>query len=128
MVQNSVIYSLGLETFIDASGDFEGARLPQCLGGRYDLAGSVIAHTQYYVWSEERPPDWNEGMLFPGVQEAVWTYDKKAKKYYFHCFCHLQPDLNNLKNPEVRTDIRRIIGYRIKLGMAGFRVDAFLFI
>ncbi len=48
----------------------------------------------YYVWSKKRPADWNKGMVFPRVQKATWTYDKKAKKYYFHRFYDFQPDLN----------------------------------
>ncbi len=81
----------------------------------------------WYVWSEEKPSDWNEGMVFPGVQEATWTYDQKAKAYYFHRFYKFQPDLN-IDNPEVRAEIQRIMGYWLELGVAGFRVDAVPFI
>ncbi len=81
----------------------------------------------WYVWSKKRPENWNEGMVFPGVQEATWTYDKAAKEYYFHRFFEHQPDLNT-HNPEVRTEIRRIMGYWLQLGVAGFRVDAVPFI
>ncbi|GAB3538573.1 alpha-amylase family protein [Pontibacter brevis] len=80
-------------------------------------------HREWYVWSEKKPSDWDEGMVFPGVQEATWTYDKKAKAYYFHRFYEFQPDLN-IDNPEVRAEIRRIMGYWLELGVAGFRVDA----
>jgi len=54
-----------------------------------------------YVWSKKRPPDWNEGMVFPGVQEATWTRDKAAGAYYFHRFHDFQPDLN-MENRDVR--------------------------
>ncbi|WP_276499709.1 alpha-amylase family protein [Pontibacter litorisediminis] len=84
-------------------------------------------HRDWYVWSEERPEDWDEGMVFPGVQEATWTYDKKAKAYYYHRFYKFQPDLN-MDNPEVRAEINRIIGFWLELGVAGFRVDAVPFI
>lgn len=199
--KNTIIYSLDLETFMDANGDgtgdFEGLmqRLDylNSLGidtiwlapfqptpnkdNGYDIAdyygvdqrhGSsgdfvafmhqarqrgikviidlVVNHTSdkhpwfqaarsnvnskyhdYYIWSEKRPSDWNEGMVFPGVQKATWTYDKKAKKYYYHRFYDFQPDLN-LENPKVRAEIQRIMGYWIELGIAGFRVDAVPFI
>ncbi len=36
-------------------------------------------YRDWYVWSEKKPQDWDEGMVFPGVQKATWTYDKKAK-------------------------------------------------
>ncbi len=84
-------------------------------------------HRDWYVWSEEKPENWDEGMVFPGVQESTWTYDKKAKAYYFHRFHEFQPDLN-IDNPEVRAEICRIMGFWIELGVAGFRVDAVPFI
>jgi maltose alpha-D-glucosyltransferase / alpha-amylase len=194
--KNAVIYSLDLDTFMDADGDgvgdFEGLirRLDylQYLGvdavwlapfqptpnrdNGYDVAdhygvdprhGSsgdfveflhqaakrgikvlmdlVVNHTSnehpwfqeardpksskhdWYVWSDERPADWNEGMVFPGVQDRTWTYDRKARAYYFHRFYNFQPDLN-MDNPRVRAEIRRIIGYWLQLGVEGFRVDA----
>src|SRR5690606_28124912 len=34
----------------------------------------------------------------------------------------------NMENPEVRAELRRIIGYWLQLGVAGFRVDAVPFI
>jgi maltose alpha-D-glucosyltransferase/alpha-amylase len=30
-------------------------------------------HRQWYVWSEKKPKDWDDGMVFPGVQRATWT-------------------------------------------------------
>lgn len=85
------------------------------------------AHRDWYIWSKERPSDWNEGMVFPGVQEETWTYDEKAKAYYFHRFYSFQPDLN-IENPAVREEICRIMGFWLELGVAGFRVDAVPFI
>ena len=81
----------------------------------------------WYVWSKKRPADWNEGMVFPGVQRSTWTLDKKAGEYYFHRFYEFQPDLN-IDNPAVRTEIRRIMGFWLQIGVDGFRVDAVPFI
>lgn len=89
--------------------------------------GGSSEHHDWYIWSQERPKDWNQGMVFPGVQEATWTFDEQAQKYYFHRFYKFQPDLN-ITNPAVRTEIRRIMGYWLELGVAGFRVDAVPFI
>lgn len=199
--KNAVIYSLDLETFMDANGDgigdFEGLTLRldylHALGidtlwlapfqpspnkdNGYDISdyygvdprhGSsgnfvefmhqarkrgikviidlVVNHTSdehpwflnartrddakhhdWYVWSKKRPKDWDEGMVFPGVQEATWTLDKKAGAYYHHRFHDFQPDLN-IDNQEVRAEIRRIMGYWLELGVEGFRVDAVPFI
>lgn len=81
----------------------------------------------WYVWSDKKPSDWDEGMVFPGVQKSTWTLDKQSKAYYFHRFYDFQPDLNT-DNPEVRKEIQRIMGYWLQLGVAGFRVDAVPFI
>lgn len=81
----------------------------------------------WYIWSKKRPPDWNRGMVFPGVQYRTWTLDRQAGEYYFHRFHRFQPDLN-IDNPQVRREIERIIGYWLALGVSGFRVDAVPFI
>lgn len=199
--KNAVIYSLDLETFMDANGDgtgdFEGLTLRldylHALGvdtiwlapfqptpnkdNGYDISdyygvdqrhGSsgnfvefihqaqkrgikviidlVVNHTSrqhpwfkdarsskdakyrdWYVWSAKKPKDWDEGMVFPGVQETTWTKDKATGEYYHHRFHDFQPDLN-IDNEEVRAEIRRIMGYWLELGVEGFRVDAVPFI
>jgi maltose alpha-D-glucosyltransferase/alpha-amylase len=81
----------------------------------------------WYVWSKKRPEGWDKGMVFPGVQESTWTRDPEAKAYYYHRFFDFQPDLN-MDNPAVRTEVRRIMGYWLQLGVAGFRVDAVPFV
>ena len=89
--------------------------------------GEGSEYYDWYVWSKEKPSDWNQGMTFPGVQKATWTYDKKAKAYYHHRFYEHQPDLN-IDNPKVREEINRIMGYWLALGISGFRIDAVPFI
>jgi maltose alpha-D-glucosyltransferase/alpha-amylase len=81
----------------------------------------------WYVWSKARPKNWKQGMVFPGVQKTTWTRDAEAKAYYYHRFYDFQPDLN-MDNNDVRTEVRRIMGYWLQLGVAGFRVDAVPFV
>ena len=85
------------------------------------------ARRSWYVWSKKRPKKWNQGMVFPGVQERTWTFDRQSREYYFHRFFEFQPDLN-VTNPEVRREICRIMGFWLQLGVCGFRVDALPFI
>jgi len=197
--KNTVIYSLDIETFLDANGDgigdFEGLirRLEylQFLGvgavwlapfhpspgrddgydvsdhygvdPRYGSSGDfvefvhqankrgihvmmdlVVNHTSdghpwferarrdpacrdWYVWSKKRPADWNEGMVFPGVQTRTWTWDRSVRAWYYHRFHEFQPDLN-MDNPEVRAEVQRIVGFWLQLGVSGFRVDAVPFL
>ena len=84
-------------------------------------------YRDWYVWSEKKPPNADEGMVFPGVQETTWTFDEAAGAYYFHRFYKFQPDLNT-SNPRVQAEILKIMGFWIQLGVSGFRMDAVPFI
>jgi maltose alpha-D-glucosyltransferase/alpha-amylase len=81
----------------------------------------------WYVWSEERPADHADGIVFPGVQKTNWTFDKTAGKYYFHRFYDFQPDLNT-QHESVRDEIAKIMGFWLELGISGFRMDAVPFL
>ena len=85
------------------------------------------AYRDYYVWADERPEDAESGVVFPGEQKTTWSYDRKARSYYFHRFYDFQPDLN-IDNPAVRAEMRKIIGFWAALGISGFRVDAVPFL
>ncbi|MCQ1571286.1 alpha-amylase family protein [Neorhizobium galegae] len=84
-------------------------------------------YRDWYVWSDKKPANANEGMVFPGVQKTTWTHDKEAKQYYFHRFYEFQPDLNT-SNPHVQAEILKIMGFWIQLGVSGFRMDAVPFV
>ncbi|MGV3505479.1 MAG: alpha-amylase family protein [Adhaeribacter sp.] len=84
-------------------------------------------YRDWYVWEKKKPSDAHQGMVFPGVQQATWTYDRQARAWYYHRFFKHQPDLN-MDNPEVRAEVRRIMGFWLQLGVSGFRVDAVPFI
>lgn len=84
-------------------------------------------YRDYYLWSDHKPEDAETGMIFPGKQEQVWTYDRVAKAYYFHRFFPHQPDLN-IANPRVRDEIGKIMSFWLQLGVDGFRIDAAPFV
>lgn len=81
----------------------------------------------WYVWSDKEPENRHEGMVFPGQQEATWTWDETAGAWYMHRFYEHQPDLN-IANPAVREEIARIMGFWLQLGATGFRLDAVPFL
>jgi maltose alpha-D-glucosyltransferase/alpha-amylase len=66
-------------------------------------------------------------MVFPGVQTSTWTFERRVREYYFHRFYSFEPDLN-MDNPAVRDEVRRILGFWLQLGVAGFRMDAVPFV
>jgi maltose alpha-D-glucosyltransferase/alpha-amylase len=88
---------------------------------------STSKYFDWYVWSKQKPKDWNKGMAFPGVQTETWTFDEVAKRYYFHRFYDFQPDLN-FENPEVQKESVKILNYWLSKGVDGFRLDAVPFI
>ncbi len=81
----------------------------------------------YYIWREDDPGDTEHLVVFPGYQDSIWTYDEEAKAWYLHRFYKHQPDLNT-DNPDVRSEIKRIIDFWLGLGVSGFRVDAVPFL
>jgi maltose alpha-D-glucosyltransferase / alpha-amylase len=84
-------------------------------------------YRDWYVWSKKRPSNAGSGMVFPGVQKTTWTRDPVAKEWYFHRFYDFQPDLNT-SNPAVQSEILKIMGFWIQLGVSGFRMDAVPFV
>ena len=81
----------------------------------------------FYVWADEKPPDADQGVIFPGKQESIWSYDRSAKRWYMHRFMPFQPDLN-INNPLVRDEIHKVIGFWLEQGLSGFRIDAVPFL
>ncbi|MET0493241.1 MAG: alpha-amylase family protein, partial [Actinoplanes sp.] len=84
-------------------------------------------YRDWYVWADEAPDDRHQGMVFPGEQAETWSYDRTAKKWFYHRFYKFQPDLN-IENPEVREEIKKICAFWLQLGVSGFRMDAVPFI
>ena len=82
---------------------------------------------EWYVWSDTRPKNHKDGIVFPGQQTTTWTWDRKAKQFYFHRFYNHQPDLNTW-HPYVRAEIQKIMGFWLQLGVSGFRMDAVPFL
>ncbi len=84
-------------------------------------------YRDFYIWSDEKPDNAAEGVVFPGYQETTWTWHPEAGAYYYHKFYHFQPDLN-IANHEVREEMLKIIGFWLQLGVSGFRMDAVPFL
>jgi maltose alpha-D-glucosyltransferase/alpha-amylase len=99
----------------------------QCEWFRESRSDPSSKRRDWYVWSKKRPKNWRQGMVFPGVQKSTWTKDPEAGMYYYHRFYDFQPDLN-MDNTDVRTEVRRIMGFWLELGVSGFRVDAVPFV
>ncbi|MFC4174948.1 alpha-amylase family protein [Microvirga sp. GCM10011540] len=84
-------------------------------------------YRDWYIWSKEKPDNIHEGVVFPGVQDSIWTYDEVAEAWYMHRFYKHQADLN-IANEEVRAEIEKVMGFWLQLGVSGFRLDAVPFL
>ena len=114
----------GLRVLVDLVVNHTSTDHPWFQSARSDPASP---YRDWYVWSQEKPENAHEGVVFPGVQDAIWTYDRKAKAWYLHRFYEHQADLN-IANPEVREEIEKIMGFWLQLGVSGFRIDAVPFL
>ncbi|MCW7540211.1 alpha-amylase family protein [Aquabacterium sp. A7-Y] len=114
----------GMRVMIDLVVNHTSIDHPWFQAARSDPASP---YREYYVWSEDQPPDAAEGTVFPGEQHTTWTWDREAKAYYFHRFYNHQAELN-ITNPAVRREIEKITGFWLHLGVTGFRVDALPFL
>jgi maltose alpha-D-glucosyltransferase / alpha-amylase len=115
---------LGLRVIVDLVVNHTSDRHPWFQSARRDPASP---YRDWYLWSRKRPREWNQGMVFPGIQKATWTFDRAARQYYFHRFYEHQPDLDT-HHPRVRREIQRIMGFWLQLGVSGFRMDAVPFL
>ncbi len=116
--------SLGIKVIIDLVVNHTSDQHPWFRSAR---SSPDSPYRDWYVWSDTEPADRHQGMVFPGEQDATWTYDRTAKAWYYHRFYRFQPDLN-IKNPDVRAEIKKICAFWLQLGVSGFRMDAVPFI
>jgi trehalose synthase len=73
-------------------------------------------YRDYYLWTDDPAS-------VRGTTEDNWTWDEQAGQHYMHRFQPFQPDLN-IVNPAVREQITKTVGFWLKLGVSGFRMDA----
>ena len=110
----------GLRVLIDFIPDHTSSQHPWFQEARRD---SNSRYRDFYVWSKDKPENMQKGIVYPGEQEAVWTYDEEAKAYYHHFFFKFEPDLD-LDNRGVREEVLKAMGYWLELGVSGFRLDS----
>src|SRR5262249_2934809 len=88
----------GIRVIVDLVVNHTSDRHPWFKSARADPDSK---YRDWYVWSKKKPKDYNQGMVFPGIQRATWSYDKVAREWYYHRFYKFQPDLN-VENPAVK--------------------------
>jgi maltose alpha-D-glucosyltransferase / alpha-amylase len=77
----------------------------------------------FYVWSESAERYADARVIFSDFEPSNWTWDQRAKAYYWHRFYSHQPDLN-FDNHEVRKEVLRVLDFWLDMGVDGVRLDA----
>jgi maltose alpha-D-glucosyltransferase / alpha-amylase len=77
----------------------------------------------FFVWSDSAESYADARIIFQDFEPSNWTWDPRAKAYYWHRFYSHQPDLN-FDNPEVRKEVVRILDFWLEMGVDGLRLDA----
>ena len=77
-------------------------------------------YRDFYVWTDD--PGREEG-----TSKENWAWSEEAGQCYMHQFAPFQPDLN-IADPAVRDEIAKTVGFWLKLGVSGFRMDAVPFL
>ncbi len=75
-------------------------------------------YKDYYVWATPFDSIGETGEW----GQKIW-HSKNTRNYYMGIFWHEMPDLN-LRNPNVREEMKAIAKFWIDLGVDGFRLDA----
>jgi len=78
-------------------------------------------YRDYYIWKDpiggQVPNNWES--KFGG---NAWELDEATGQYYLHLFAKEQADLN-WENPQVRQEVKDMIGFWAEKGVDGFRLD-----
>jgi len=77
----------------------------------------------FYVWSDTAERYSEARVIFQDFESSNWTWDPKAKAYYWHRFYSHQPDLN-YDSPQVQKEMLHCIDFWFDLGVDGLRLDA----
>ncbi len=85
--------------------------------------GSKSRFWNYFIWSDNQERFKETRIIFSDTEKSNWAWQQDLKKFYWHRFFSIQPDLNH-NNPKVVKKINKIIKYWGELGVDGFRLDA----
>ncbi len=110
----------GLRVILDLVLNHTSDQMPWFQAARSDPESP---YHDYYVWSETNEKYSDARIIFLDTEVSNWSWDERAKKYYWHRFYASQPDLN-FDNPRVQEEMIEVMRFWLDLGVDGFRADA----
>ncbi|MEJ7729370.1 MAG: maltose alpha-D-glucosyltransferase, partial [Polyangiaceae bacterium] len=90
---------------------------------RARLAAPGTPERDFYVWSDTPERYTDARIIFKDFEPSNWSWDPKAKAYFWHRFYAHQPDLN-FENPAVHQALLEVVDQWFELGIDGLRLDA----
>lgn len=78
---------------------------------------------EFYVWNETDQKYQDARIIFLDSEASNWTWDEKARAFYWHRFFYHQPDLN-YDNPAVIEAVLDVMRFWLDMGVDGMRLDA----
>ena len=82
---------------------------------------------EMYVWSSTNQLYKGVNIIFSDTEKSNWTWDEKAKSYYWHRFFSHQPDLN-FDNPVVMEEVLKAMRFWLDMGVDALRMDAIAYL
>ncbi|XP_065223167.1 maltase 2-like [Planococcus citri] len=92
----------------------------------------IDPYTNYYIWADPKGYNQNGEPIPPNNWVSIfnftrpsscWTWNQQRKQYYFHQFGIKQPDFD-LRNENVKTELKALMKFWLDKGVSAFRVDA----
>jgi maltose alpha-D-glucosyltransferase/alpha-amylase len=114
-------HRLGLKIITELVINHTSDQHPWFQAARSAPAGSP--ERDFYVWSDTDQKYLDTRIIFTDTETSNWTWDPKAKAYYWHRFFSHQPDLN-FDNPHVLEAVLQTMRFWLDMGVDGFRLDA----
>ncbi|XP_065222590.1 maltase 2-like [Planococcus citri] len=88
----------------------------------------IDPYTNFYIWVDPKGYDSKGQPILPNNWLSVfggsaWAWNEKRGQFYLHQFGIRQPDFN-LRDVELKKEIKKIMKFWLDRGVAGFRLDA----
>ena len=77
----------------------------------------------FYVWSDTPDCYRDARIIFKDYEPSNWSWDPRARAYFWHRFFAHQPDLN-FDNPAVQKAMLGVVDFWLARGVDGLRLDA----
>src|SRR5258708_3501027 len=113
-------HSRGLRVITELVMNHTSDQHPWFQAARADPASPFRNH---YVWSDTDQQYKDARIIFTDTEPSNWTWDPKARQYYWHRFFSNQPDLN-FDSMAVQEEMIHILRFWLDKGVDGLRLDA----